>query len=177
MVVDKSIKCPKVSQFYDLLKIENGTYNYKYVLILGIILGTGTSSQKSKLLFEVYDPECDKSLAHEKVMEMLNIMLDLAINYLPNLVTNDTKPPASESAVKLYTDILLNNRSKVYDLLLKIFVGEKHILGDPVTISQFQSNFESDECGILLTPHGLRSFIFANYEILCKYNDVKSEIS
>ncbi|CAG9310948.1 unnamed protein product [Blepharisma stoltei] len=155
-------QCPKVEEFYERHRTSNGDYRIKPLLTLGILMSSGTSRQKSKLLFEMLDPTNSKELRKEVIEEMLGYILDVCINDLPALVSNQTYPPVSEFKVRSYVQMLVDCREAAKEKLLHIFLNGNPKEKEAVTLHEFQEVFHDETNARLFFPHGVRHFVLKN---------------
>lgn len=126
------------------------------LLILGIMLSNGTPRQKSKLLFELYDPDDTKVVRVEKFEQMTDIILDLSLIYLPSLVSNETKPLTTENKVREYCNALVSHRDSVKEIILDKFIGPRRKYIETITQREFMVNFDVEETAKLTTPYAIR---------------------
>lgn len=163
-----SYQCPKTVEFYDRFKLANHHFRLKPLLTVGIMLSSGAPRQKAKLLFESLDPSDQKELKNSDIEELVDYMLDIAINYLPILVSNETFPPISEAKVAVYVEKLANKRERAKKEIMKIFLGGHPKDKDTITLGEFQNVFNNEDHARLFFPYGLRSFIYRRLEMISK---------
>lgn len=120
------------------------------------MLSSSTPRLKARLLYDIWDPKCDKSLTKIEMLEMINIMLDLSIKHLPKLTTDSIKISASEKEIEIYTKRMYKCKELISQGLLHIFMAG--FWAENISKSNFVAVFDDEENGKLLTPHGIRSF-------------------
>jgi hypothetical protein len=66
--------------------IDETGYNLETLAVLGVLLGTGTLTQKAVLLFEQFDQEATMSISPDRVKHLLETIATLSVDCLPHLV-------------------------------------------------------------------------------------------
>lgn len=153
--IENNLVSPKVESFYASLQLQNGCFELKILLILGIFLSNGMSRQKARLLFEVYDEKKTDSLGKPEISELLDIIKDIIVDKLPLLVHNSTNPPSSSQNVVRYAQRISTAYSVGKDKLVDMIFGDK----SKVDVKDFALLFDNEEIGRILTPYGFRMFL------------------
>ena len=94
--ISKEIDC-----FYQQFKEEEG-YKLESLLILGILLGSGTGETKARLIFEVFDKDDNKELHNIVLTRMINLIADLVTEKIQILVS-----------IKEFDDLVEDEHQKV----------------------------------------------------------------
>jgi hypothetical protein len=146
-VIDTSAN-NKTEEFYCLMK-RGALYVLERLLVLGVLLGTGSISSKANLLFEVYDTEGTHQLSQDAVRTMCQDVFGMAVSCLPVLT--------GLSGVVLLTYIhrLRLQQAGAETLLESLILGKR----TEVTQEEFVSAFDKAELSQLLTSQGVRTFI------------------
>jgi len=154
-----SVLCPKVSEFYKHFK-EKDHYDFTKALALGVLMSYGSPVSKAKLLFELFDRDCSKSLSFPEVYQMVSILIEISVKLIPLLVSDLAVPrlPASENMVRNYLDILEANLPYITQKLTITLVGG--IGFEKVSQVSFVDQISSLEQGKLLTPKGIRNWVY-----------------
>lgn len=66
--------------------IINCKYSAKLLSCLGILLGSGKSSEKILILFQNYDNDCSNTLDSNEIIHMINDIATVACVFIPNYV-------------------------------------------------------------------------------------------
>lgn len=64
---------------------NHSKYDTRKLIVLGILLGQGTSIEKATLLFEEWDVNCDAKAGNEEFSAMLEHLYDVAVDILPQI--------------------------------------------------------------------------------------------
>jgi len=157
---NQSVVCPNLQKFYEQLK-SNDLLPLNQVLVLGILLSSGTPYNKARLLFEITDEDNAGSVSVETISGLLELMLDLSINKLPILVSDLAvpKPQVSEQDVLKYQDKLQSLLPRALPMLLGAVCGT---VDKEASVSKkyFCEKFQKEEIGELTTPSGIRSWVY-----------------
>lgn len=74
------------SQVFKLLRLLQNPqklFNLNTVILCSILLGSGTSSNKAKHLFELYDTDSKKFLTKDQINSLIKDVIDLAVKKIP----------------------------------------------------------------------------------------------
>lgn len=144
----------KIEAFYSALKTTPASL-HKNLLVVGILLGSGSNSSKAKLLFEVYDVDGSHSLSKDKVVTLATEIAEVAIKKLTIVATAEK----SEGPIPVYIhNCELRRRDAEVKLVEKIIGAQPSI-----TLEKFILAFEGEELQRLLTSHGVRNFFSKVY--------------
>ena len=135
--------------FYTHLKTSDGRFDLKILSVLGITLSLGTTADKSQLLFELYEEDKEGEIKKESLAELINTILDLAIEKIPLLSSNLN----NHKELSEYVEDLKKNKINLFNYIVKkIEIGND----DFVNIATVQAAFENEENKELLTLTGVR---------------------
>lgn len=151
---ENNLVSPKVEEFYASLKLPNGDFELKTVLVLGIFLSNGMSRQKARLLFEIYDEKNSDSLDKSQVSELLDKIKEVIIEKIPILVHNSTNPPCSSQNVIFYSRKLSKAFNFGKNKLMEMIFGDQ----SQVNVRDFAILFDNEENGRILAPYGFRMY-------------------
>jgi hypothetical protein len=80
------------------------------MLVLGVLLGKGTTKQKATTLFEVKDNNSDQSLSRDFVRRLWTLVCHVALEYIVTLIMGeDTRGFIKKSHCKQYFPVLIKN--------------------------------------------------------------------
>ena len=137
------------TEFYDKFKDSDGTYSLPGLSILAIILSKGTSHDKTKFIFEIFDVDEMEVISKDTLREIITIMLELAIDRVPLL--SASYYPGSQ--LFDYVQTLQKNKS----ICITAIINEFHLDRESqIPFTLFQSILSSEENIELLTLTGLR---------------------
>mmetsp|Transcript_19965 Transcript_19965/g.20010 ORF Transcript_19965/g.20010 Transcript_19965/m.20010 type:complete len:148 (+) Transcript_19965:267-710(+) len=137
----------------------------KPLLILGIMLSSGTARRKARLIFELYDRSNTKVLPRTAIQEIIRVMLDLSLVHLPELVSNKTRPCASEAKIKAYVQSLLASRQAAEQGMLEKFMGLENLGNETIEKDEFIKHFADEETARLTAPFAVRLFALRINEV------------
>lgn len=126
--------------------------------MIGVLLTKGSAWEKSRVLFELYDPENNKVVNKSDIHRLIDDLLNISVSKLPSLVPESMV--GDLSSFKKYLDHLEGNKDISKPFLVVRFLGTKN--SEEKTIDQltFQNNFEDDSVARLLSANGLREFVY-----------------
>mmetsp|Transcript_13677 Transcript_13677/g.25808 ORF Transcript_13677/g.25808 Transcript_13677/m.25808 type:complete len:261 (+) Transcript_13677:91-873(+) len=153
-----------IATFYNSLKVGS-FYSLKYLLLVAVLLGEGSSRSKAKVLFEIYDFENSRKLSLEKVVHLCRDVFEVAVNKL-TIVSDTSKPLVSD-----YIHKLRLNRGNAESSLKKLLIGDH----PEVTLEQFIKAFDGEELEHFLKSHGARTYFFKYQSTLSPATFKKSE--
>lgn len=162
---ENNLVSPKVEDFYASIKLPNGDFELKTLLILGIFLSNGMSRQKARLLFEIYDEKNSDFLDKSQISELLDKIKGIIVDKLPILVHNSTNPPSSSQNVIRYSQKVSRAFNFGKGKLMEMIFGDK----SQVNVRDFAILFDNEENGRILAPYGFRlylgQFIFEGHQV------------
>ena len=145
---------PYAEKYYQYF-LKDNSFNRKDLLFIGILLSTGIPRQKARLLFEIYDINCEKVISVKDIISIINSIAIISINVYSTLV--DKQSEESDEAPKLtyYSEKLSNH----IDEAKKRLVDEILLNNESITLATFINFFDNANHGKLLYPHGFRNYL------------------
>ena len=152
--LQNTLDSPKIEAFYNQFKCE-GNMVKAPLLLLGIMLGQGTTLAKAKLIFDIYDTDCEQKLTIGTIRSAIRDMVNLSVVHLPVLAMGTSL----EKEVHAYTDKITDLTDRVEKSIVSAIVGDKE---DAEIMKQmdFVVFYTKENNARLLTPTGIRSFAF-----------------
>ena len=145
----------EITDFTGHFQILPGQYSLKKLLVLGILLSTGSIEEKSKLLFEVEDEESKKILNKKKIKELVNMIIEIPIEITSNIEFTDPVNNVTRNDIKKYIQKLKRGKENCAKIIIdKILEGKEWISIEEFSIKMKNDNFEE-----LLSTHGVRKFV------------------
>lgn len=151
---------PNVEVFFTELCNESGKYPLKRLLLLGVLLCSGTPQEKARLLFEIYD-DCDRGvLDGPAVKQMAEDLFELSVNLLPILVPSQRRGDHDPIKVKYYRDKILYRSAKSKEMLRLVLIGGSASVGRDT----FTACLSCDDRRRLLSASGIRDFCYKYWQ-------------
>lgn len=138
----------RTAPLFERLRESNGNYDRRSLIVLGVLLSSGLSGEKAKVLFEAYDNEHSSVISVQEVDAMLDAMTSIAAALLPELVTAD-------SEVKAYSLAIQGSSPE-----LKQEIKRDSVEGDTVKKHRFIMSMSQLHGGQLVHAGGLRSYLY-----------------
>jgi hypothetical protein len=148
----------RIAAFYSDLK-HGDSYSLNKLLILGILLGAGTTAAKAELLFEVFDHESSEVLKADNVKRLVSDLYKTAVHLLPTLLGTAPTSAVLPSAF-YYIDRLRMYADEVKTQLEQKLIGDKQA----VTKADFKKEFEGESLSNLLSSSGFRLHCFKHHQ-------------
>ncbi|CAG9330999.1 unnamed protein product [Blepharisma stoltei] len=165
--IKNTYQCPKAETLYQHYTLEDGRIIVRPLLILGIMLSSGTARRKARLIFELYDRNNTKVLPKSEIHEIIRLILDLSLIRLPELVSNKTRPCASEARIKAYVQSILTCREAAEQGMFEKFMGLENLANETIDKDEFIKHFADEETARLTAPYAVRLFAL-------RYNELNS---
>jgi Ca2+-binding EF-hand superfamily protein len=144
-----------VEEFWRLFVVGEH-YKLGRLLILGLLLGQGTSKEKAKLLFEIFDEDATHTIDAKGVTSMVQELFVVAVELLPKLTLK-----AETVTEKHYIENLKVTRASVLEEVTKLILGK---VAD-VTKAKFISVFDTNSVlKNLVTSGGFRTYCYKIYK-------------
>ena len=108
------IKYREFHEFYDNFNENNGknilekSYNKKKLISLGIFFCSGEFNTKIRVLFQNYDIESYKILSRDKVRELIENLVCVALVFIPRYVARKNKGKIELENYSLQLSVLIN---------------------------------------------------------------------
>ena len=116
----------EITDFTGHFQILPGQYSLKKLLVLGILLSTGSIEEKSKLLFEVEDEESKKILNKKKIKELVNMIIEIPIEITSNIEFTDPVNNVTRNDIKKYIQKLKRGKENCAKIIIdKILEGKE----------------------------------------------------
>ena len=125
-------------------------YSLRKLLLLGNLLSYGSFTEKAKLLFEIMDVENTKVVSKGKVEQLVDDIIDIAINKVSLLVEDDPKTSA-------YLKFLARNIATKKEQMMKYYYRNH---AEYITQEEFIDHFYKGSATRLLTASGIRKYIY-----------------
>lgn len=145
-----------ITEMYSKLKREDGDYDLKDLLVIGILLGEGSKEEKARLLYQVFDETSENAILKDKMRsDILEKICFHSTSTLGGLYCNDVYSGSNE----------LRNLKYISDLMVVREIGIKQITDEMCDFSivvseerfiKFMSTFMN---GALLAPTGWRGYM------------------
>ncbi|CAG9331423.1 unnamed protein product [Blepharisma stoltei] len=152
-------ECPHIEDFYEKFKLDDGNYDFKALLMLGICLSDGKPKEKAKLLFEIFDSSNRKTITRESVEIMIKILLMNAIDFIPILCHESNLVPMYEKEITSYTEKIRVSKEKALGSVLRKFLGKDPESCEEIELDEFLACFNHSDAQDLLDPQGLRTYV------------------
>ncbi|CAG9322863.1 unnamed protein product [Blepharisma stoltei] len=113
-----------------LAKVTNDKklYEQRKLVLVGILLGKGTPQEKCEWLFRQYDDDASSMMDQNEVNLMLNDLIDVAVNVLPNVSKGDGIGFLTKDELDAYRDTLLSGKEKFIEEMIKLIMTEREIM-------------------------------------------------
>ncbi|CAG9329453.1 unnamed protein product [Blepharisma stoltei] len=158
--VENTRECPRAKDLYESLKNPNGTYNFRKMAELGILLSSGNSIEKARLLFQLFDPLDEKILSAATINQLIDEILEICVGKTTILALNVNSKISQNSVVK-YVNILKKNAKKFKPQIINKFIGsDAKNKYEFISLSNFESRIKKSNLENFLTTQGIRQFIF-----------------
>ena len=122
------------SSFFDFF-IQNSKFSARKLSTLGILLGKGSISEKSSILFDNYDEDISNSLELDEIKEVIQDILDISCHYIPMYVSwlyqDEEKLKKNSQITKMTTSYL----AKIY---IEDLLGDDDIITKELFIKRFE---------------------------------------
>lgn len=144
-----------------ILQNSNKLFEYKTIMIFGILLCEGDPKDKSLSLFRLYDTDNKKILTRDVINVMIEELIDISINKIPRLAIDDDDNPEpntlSKFSVNKYTKYLLKSKDKFISKILDLLLDKRNV----ITQDQFIKNVAQNALlEALVSSSKLRLFIY-----------------
>ena len=152
-----------ITKFYKQFE-RNGKYDLKPLILLSIMLTRGTDVEKAKLLFEIYDVDCNLDLERSEISTMISDMIDIAVDKTSVLTLED--PGILEHIPKINSYIhklMYRNKHAVNKLTSDIMSGLSSLRQD-----MFIEAMKSPNIKGILTSSGMRAYLLSFYSAPAK---------
>ena len=94
----------KITAFYEHFKIGEN-YSLKKLLTLALLLSKASGPEKSRLLFNLYDPENKKKIDKAAISEIVDNLFEISIERIPTLILeNDNNGVSQEDMGRFIED-------------------------------------------------------------------------
>ena len=146
--------------YYSNLLFYQGEYSRTFLLILAIMLGTGSSADRLRLLFEVYDTELTNKMTVSDMNELVQTMRLISLEQVELLVSYELleKKPAAELKEYLRRIMLVADHVEK-EIKRLLFRGDKHRKFDAVLQA-----ISDPQVARLLTTTGIRTLAIEIYK-------------
>lgn len=149
----------KLQTFYNFFKTDDDNYSLSSLLVLGLLLSSGKTTEKARILFEIEDKLNSKTLLRENVQKLAREMIKISCEYLPSLYMTNEVFKVDEENMKKYVNMIKQNIEKSVDLMTRDFMGGN---GKDIKLGDFVNNFRIEETAKLLKPHFIRKYVLQN---------------
>jgi hypothetical protein len=129
-------------------------------LIAGVLLGTGTDTQRAQTLFEIYDVASSHSLASSAMRSMVDDLYAVVVLHLPVLVSG----LQSDDSVRVmnYIEQIKFRGDRGKDKLLERLTAGR----TEVSSEAFKQTMASVDNKDLLRSWGVRDYFFKVYKVI-----------
>lgn len=146
----------QIQSFFMNLRSEDGTYELKDLLLIGIMLGRGKSSTKAMLIYEAFDTSLTHQLDIQDVQkEILTRMIYHSSHTLPELVSSEIAFPDAEVKILKY-------KKKLFEMVepaITQISSKLLIRGKVISQDTFVETFSGFYYGELVNSSGLRRYL------------------
>lgn len=97
-----------VYKFLKKLMNDRKLYDVKRLALCGILVGEGSVKEKAGVIFNHFDEDASGQLERGEIVNMLNEMIDIAVEKIPAMAKGSTEVTAEE--LDAYTAMLLTGR-------------------------------------------------------------------
>ena len=144
-------KSKEIECFYQQFKEDKG-YKLESMLVLGILLSSGSGETKARLIFEVFDKEDNKELNFFVLATMIDLISDSVSGKMKILVHVKKFNNLIEEDCKVYLEKLVVGREKLKTKLLVGLLGRNN----SVSLERFIHRFRDAKKARLLSGVGFR---------------------
>ena len=149
----------KISLMFEKLQ-NDGEYDMKDLLIVGILLGKGTPSQKANLIYQVFDESLSNNIPIKKLKEQVfKKLCHHSVFTLGNLVSTGQSPISNE----LKTNKYISELSEVETLCINKLSEEIAQLQKDIDEEVFTSYMSKCMDGALVSATGWRTYLHQIY--------------
>jgi hypothetical protein len=150
--IDLEIFTSPEDPIHILLKIMQNPqrlYDYKTVILFGVVLGIGTPKEKALILYKLYDKTDSGRISEASLIEMLNDIINVSVTQIPKIAIDNSETPEnftiSEKKLNEYLRNLLAKKKIFTSRALNLLVGGKSYIsqGDFMKILSESSYLES----------------------------------
>jgi Ca2+-binding EF-hand superfamily protein len=127
-----------------LLQNPKRLYDYKTVMLFGVVLSSGTTKEKGEVLFKLYDAKKTGTISEGELVEMIEDLIDVSVNKIPRVAVdeNEHRQVFTMSRMKLeeYVGMLMTRKQALVSRALNALIGGKK----SVTRSEFVKRMEEN---------------------------------
>ena len=149
---------PNTELFYGHFQ-QGEDYLYTSMNVLAIMLSTGSAIEKIKLLFESHDPEHKREMSMESFLDLVNIMVAIAVQYLPDFLDYNALSLIEKDDVSRYLAKLKGKQSAAATAIANRLCSCEGHPPERVRVKDLQENVRDPAIGALTSPTGIRRFI------------------
>lgn len=147
-----------ITRFIQTFHKQN-SFEFKKLLIYGIISGSALDPSKAELLFQAYDKKCKHLISAKQVGSMLEQLFSVSIKKAVFLITSQMRPGDSRQHLKKYLNkcaiALSYCKTEAYEYIIK---KERTISKD-----RFIDRICSFNRGCMLSTIKIRSYTYSYY--------------
>lgn len=142
-----------IRAFYEGFK-KNSVFPLSDLLVLSILLSTGNSEQKSRLLFEAFSPD-NSELPKSEVGRMHDVLFKNTVKRALHLMKEDLKTKVDPEEQKNFVERMKQGRENFREHFVLSLVGD----GESVSLEGFVEWFRDPKNKEALTSTGFRKML------------------
>lgn len=159
--VENTLSNKKVHAFFEKLLADNNLYPLKDLLVIGLLLSEGSSEEKSRLLYEIYDVNMSDSLdIYDIKSKMFKDIIYHSVYSLSVLLSEDQIGLGLLNKTKKYVEELISISAVSVNKVANLF-GITH----DITSEKFVEIFSKILSGTLTNSSGWRRFMAETFQI------------
>ena len=141
----------KIRPFYDNFKVGEN-YCLKKLLVVAMLIIPGSGSEKSKLLFDLYDSDRKRKLEKTCISEIIDTLFDISLERLPTLILEaDPNKVTSEHLSRFFEITRLGKEQSKNEIIEGVSGGKVE-----VDKTDFSNYFGKEGNDLWLDSRGLR---------------------
>lgn len=146
-----------IQNFLKLLSNSSRLYELKTISLFGVVLSIGSPKEKSLILFKLYENTEGEGLSKSEINAMIEDIIDVSVNKLPQIAINDDDDPEQFTLPKEkllnYVSSLLEKKENYITIAVNSLIADK----EKIFVNEFVNKITDDpmlEC--LLWSYQLR---------------------
>lgn len=146
-------------KFYSKLKSSEGLISLSSLVLTAFLLCRGSTDEKARVLFELYDDHGTSMLDATRVDKMANELFDIACSSLPVITQDAQISSADRTALKLYVAKINYIKPQFVQRFASAFIKTGSRVGKHDFIEVYINEWPSKTT----TSHGFRAVVFSEF--------------
>jgi hypothetical protein len=121
-----------IAKLLQILQNPRKLYEVRTILLCGILLCEGTTSDKANMLFNLYDSKRDTSLDKDVIKDMVYEIIDMSVKKIPKIAVDDNEEPEpftiDTSKLETYTNGLLSKSETLVEKVITKLMEDQYCI-------------------------------------------------